>query len=120
MDLQFKLNEFTVDSRWWNNPNHQWTGGGHTAETDPTKKGWRAVAFSKGSSFVLIGRKGVPGCFSARLMSDGRIDVAIYDEAVPETAVAALDAKELYADVFRQVHGTPGWALEFIQELESR
>jgi hypothetical protein len=53
-------------------------------------------------------------------MSDGRIDVAIYDEAVPETAVAALDAKELYADVFRQVHGTPGWALEFIQELESR
>jgi len=110
----FEAEKFTIDTRWW--LNLLWCGGGHTFETDPAKRGWRALPLTKGdNTFVLIGRKGVPGCFSARLMGDGRVDVVTYDDRTPQQVAAG----DRVADCIRLVPGIPGWALPFIRELEN-
>lgn len=105
------LKEFQMATRWW----VDWAGGGHTVDTDPNKRGWRAGRVAPGSDLVVIGRRGKKGCFSARLLVDKRVDVAIYDEMTPEEVVVAT---QRYADSFKVVPFVPGWALPFVQELE--
>ena len=47
-------------------------GGGHTIDTDPTKKGWvfRPAPSQFNHDIFMIGRKGVPGCATLRLLGD--------------------------------------------------
>lgn len=105
------LKDFPMATRWW----VDWRGGGHTTATDPGNRGWRAGRAAPGSDLVIIGRRGVKGCFSARLLSDGKVDVATYDEMTPEEVAVAT---KRYADIFRIVEFVPGWGLQFVDELE--
>lgn len=106
---EFKLKEFSSSIRWWDG---LW-GGGHTIETDPSRSGWRCRPMGTGG-VVLIGQQGQQGCASVRLMADGQVDVAIYDEARPEEVARA--PRE--ADAYLQVPSTPGWGLVVIAEIK--
>lgn len=108
-----KLREFKTDPAWWRLT--LW-GGGHTSETLPTNRGWRA-AKAGGPDVVLVGRKGVKGCFSARPFGEGRLDVAVYGES-PEEVVSAWKAREYLDPIYKTVEHVPGWALPFVRELE--
>ena len=65
-------------------PTHGFWGGGHTPETDPTRKGWRCRPIVKGSGVYLLGQKGKEGCATLRYIGEGDWDVALYDEAPEE------------------------------------
>jgi hypothetical protein len=104
------LKNFTLSPMWWSD----WRGSGHTAETDPGRRGWRAALLKKGSDLVVVGRRGVAGCLTVRLLGDGRIDVATYDYVAPEALLQGIPT----ADAFKVVDLIPGWALPFIQEIE--
>lgn len=105
------LFEFTVSNRWWDS----WRGGGHTAATDPGQRGWRAAPVGK---VLVVGRRGVPGCFSVMQLSRGKLDVAVYDDYLPEALAAAAKGHCPPADVNRVVDAIPGWALPFIDMVE--
>lgn len=108
-----KLKEFSVSPTAW--ALSIW-GGGHTRETDPSQKGWRVRPLTKGNSIVLVGRRGVEGCFSVQPMLEGDLDIALYQET-PEQ-VAAMKAAGEYVDaVFHSVPNTPGWGLTAIELL---
>lgn len=112
------LKEFKVNPQWWRL--NIW-GGGHTAETDPTRKGWWAY-HGEGSApdVVLVGRKGVVGCFSARptMMKSAegnpRLDVAFYDET-PESVVEGWKTYRYVDASFKMLDDIPGWGLEAIE-----
>lgn len=111
------LNEFKAQDRgWWNNPNHQWTGGGHTTETDPTKKGWKAFRHPTERDTVVIGRRGVKGCFTGLLLT-GIIGISIYRDNTVEEVLEnkAAEPKELTF-----IDDSPGWALEYTTQFLSR
>ena len=110
---KFDPSTFTVDNRWW--VRNIW-GGGHTAETDPTQRGWRAARVTPNSA-VLVGRRGKPGCFSAIQMSDGTIEVALYVET-PEEVAASWKKGEVLDCPYRFVPNIPGWALPLIAQIE--
>jgi hypothetical protein len=97
--------------RWWW---YIW-GGGHTLATDPTKV-WRSH-YNSDSHAVLIGRHGVVGCFSARQMSGGRLDVAFYTYETPEEVLKAWKAGEGPDADFRILNDLPGWGLHAIEIL---
>lgn len=103
------LKEFRISFRWWDD----WAGGGHTIQTDPTNRGWRCALLTKGSDVAVLGRRGVPGCFTVQKLS-GVLDVAVYDELCPEDLVKRIPP----ADAYKQVPAIPGWALGLIQEME--
>jgi hypothetical protein len=67
--------------------------------------------------FVLIGIKDTPGCFSARLMGSGRIDVAMYPSLSPQE-VQELRNEAKFDAVYMQVDHIPGWGLEVIERLK--
>lgn len=101
------LSNFTVRNPLLD-PSLAW-GGGHTVASDPMKEGWRIRAISPSSSGVLVGRRGIAGCFSAMPLSDGQLDVAIYLDTPEE--VSRL-FKEGSADArYIKVACIPGWAL---------
>ena len=95
-------------------------GGGHTTETDPTRRGWK---FRAQGACVLFGRKGIKGCFSAMSLGDGRLDVALYEDHTPREVSEWLKKergnREELDPLYKQVHSTSGWALFFIQVLEA-
>ena len=104
----FPLSTWSATSPW---------GGGHTAETDPTRKGWRLVASSH--QLAVIGQKGVKGCASVMPLSDGRFDVAYYDDSKPEEIAARFAKGErVSGDGFTQVTESPGWGLAVIEEID--
>jgi hypothetical protein len=107
------LKEFRATSTW--ESSFPW-GSGHTAETDPSRRGWRLRGVS--SYVAVIGRTGVRGCFTVVPLSGG-YDVATHDEIKPEEAFKRLKAGErLVGDAYRQVGTHSGWALELIREFE--
>lgn len=116
MSMNAKLNEFQSSSRWWLLT--IW-GNGHTGDTDPTQKGWRAAPV-KGSrtDAVLVGRRGVQGCFSVRRMADGWLDVAIYDET-PEEIARCWRESQFCDAIFKRVAHVSGWGLEAIALVEA-
>lgn len=108
--------EFSVSPRSQWSASSPW-GGGHTTETDPTRKGWRLVASSH--QLAVIGQKGVKGCASVMPLSDGRLDVAYHDEAKPEELAARFSKNErVGGDGYLPVDGIPGWGLLVIEEIE--
>jgi len=108
------LRQFKASNRWWS---FLW-GNGHTLKTDPTKRGWRAAPSKKGSDVLIVGRRGVPGCFSVMCLSDC-LDVATYDELTPKELAQQLDGGTAVADAYYQVSNVSGWALPFIKEVEN-
>lgn len=114
------LREFHVSpaDRW--RASFPW-GGGHTAATDPTRRGWRMKVLAKrsGGTVALFGRAGIKGCFVAVPLSGG-YDVHFYEDLSPEEREAAFFGPEpAAADYFRIVSGESGWALEPIRLVES-
>ena len=109
------LTEFTVYDRWWDG---LW-GGGHTAETDPSRRGWRAQLSHKGSKVLLIGQRMTAGCASVMRLSDGRLHVCVYDDATPETIAAAVreGRPTPIADCVFVRTDTPGWGLYVLDEI---
>jgi hypothetical protein len=112
----FDPKAFTTSNRWWS---FMW-GNGHTPQTDPTRQGWRAKSLSKGSRTLLVGKPGVPGCFSAVPLG-GVVDVALYEET-PEKVRAHLMKEEgaSYCDpTYHQVADISGWGLEALRLLKA-
>jgi hypothetical protein len=115
---EFNLKEFTVQDRgWWNNPHNDWRGGGHTIETDPVRQGWKAARAAPGSDTVIIGRKGVKGCISARLLT-GKIDIALYTNETPEEVAKAGNERHLFDPIYVGTQVYPGWGLAALAELQ--
>lgn len=106
------LNEFSVSTNWWSLL--IW-GGGHTLETDPTKKGWRCGLIRKGGENILVGRRGIPGCFSVARMGNNRLDVALYEET-PEEVMAGFKTKTVWPE-FITLDEIPGWGLKAVEEV---
>lgn len=113
------LRQFTASPNWWSI--NIW-GGGHTRETDPTQRGWKAgrpKETRQGNPLlILVGRRGVKGCFSV-LPVVGILDVLIYDET-PEEIIAQWGRHEtpVYSHAMR-VDNIPGWGLELIELIEN-
>lgn len=109
-----ELREFTTTDRWWLDC---W-GGGHTPGTDPVSQGWRVYPI-KGTDrkVVVIGRKGQDGCASI-VRIDGRLNVALYDEAPELVAVAYENSLvgELRAQ-YIEIDNYPGWGLAVIEAI---
>jgi len=95
-------------------------GGGHTHETDPTRRGWRLRAVS--TNLAIIGRRGKPGCISVMPISGGQFDVAWYEED-PATVDANLrqprEDRDNLDPIYVPVAAVPGWALRFIERIEA-
>lgn len=110
--MKAKLREFTVPA-WWT-MSMMW-GGGHTIATDPTKQGWRArrTVFP---DVVLVGRPGVVGCFSARPLSLGMLEVTIHHDQ-PEVVDQAWRAGSYVEGDLHVVSDAPGWALVVMRKL---
>lgn len=89
-------------------------GGGHTPETDPTSAGWKCRDYEH---VMLAGRKGVEGCFSARRLSAGILDVAIYVET-PKEVHNFLNGGDYLDAIFVKIQEHPGWGLEAIRLVE--
>jgi len=108
--------EFSISAKQSWEGTFPW-GGGHTRETDPMGRGWRLRAES--TTLAVIGRPNMRGCISVRIMSNGELDVAMYDESTPNEVSGCLrEGKRVEADAFYTAQSTPGWALPFLMEIE--
>lgn len=102
------------------NPGHTFGldiwGGGHTPASVPTAQGWRVVrsTTAAGSPRLLVGRRGMPGCFSAMPLSDNRVDVCLYEET-PEEVSAAWKQRVPLDGMFKVVSAYPGWGLSVLE-----
>ena len=88
-------------------------GTGHTHETDPTNKGWKATRPQKDSQLLLVGQKGVPGCATLSLRGD-EVDVAVYCET-PAVIRTALAAGSVTDAMYHKLPNTSGIGLSVIQ-----
>ncbi len=119
----FKLKEFKAS--WRSNPLvvNAW-GGGHTHETDPTRRGWRIRPVKENrKGAILFGRPGKPGCFSVVSLSDGELDIAMYDgrpEDVSDYLRTGQHCEGSWDPDYHEAKNISGWALEFVQEIELR
>ena len=111
----FDASKFSVSDRWWDGI---W-GGGHTLATDPTHQGWRAALSHKDSKVLVIGRRTIRGCASVMRLSDGRLVVAVYDDATPEAISACVRERRPVplADCILQVADIPGWGLAVLEKI---
>lgn len=93
---------------------HIW-GGGHTLETDPTRKGWRCREVNPG--LFLVGRPGKEGCAS---LSWSRYlhcwDVGIYHMPPAEAHKYLKEHGGLDAH-WVEVGNHPGFGLDIIREI---
>ena len=109
--------EFQLSCRWWDTT--IW-GGGHTTNTCPPSRGWKTGLVGYDLALLLVGRPRKPGCFTVRVMGNGDLDVAVYNEVTPEQIIKMLKAGEaLPGDAFYAVRNTHGWGLQFVQEIEN-
>lgn len=109
------LREFTSSVRWWDG---MW-GNGHTADTDPTRRGWRARPSKPGSDVLVIGIPGKAGCFSVMRLSDQKADVAVYDDLTPGELVTRLGTRTAHADRYVGIDLAVGWFLEIVGKLDA-
>ena len=108
------LKEFTIHpQQQWNNTS-PW-GGGHTIETDPTRKGWKMRANSV--HCAVVGQPGKPGCASVMRMGDNQLDVALYEET-PNEVSEQLKTGFVDAVMYVAAPNCPGWALTIIDLIE--
>ena len=93
---------------------HIW-GGGHTLETDPTRKGWRCREVTPGR--FLVGRPGKEGCASFVWCRDGW-DVGVY-HMPPAEAHKHLKEGEGVDAHYVEVGNHSGFGLDIIREIEA-
>ena len=104
-----------------------WLGGGHTVDTVPTSRGWRMwnLAAIEGKTYecVLVGRKGMVGCFTARLHDDGQMCIVEFKfdktDHVREWIVNDNNEHGCEPNCIRDMDHYPGWALSIIADIES-
>ena len=113
---EFKLKEFKAPSAAESLKMNCW-GGGHTHETDPTRKGWRCKVVPGKTDLLLIGQAGKDGCASVMQMS-GKLDVAIYEEDPITVEKYLKGAGEVSDPLYKTVPNVPGWGLYVIDEIE--
>ena len=115
-----KFDPSTFRTTWHNDwmARNAW-GNGHTLDTDPTRKGWKAMpAYSGQTDLWLLGQRGVAGCATIRQVGD-QLDVAVYYET-PEQVVAWLRELGPHCDAaYFQVSVTPGYGLKVINRIEA-
>lgn len=112
--MDFVTTFATAINYWWD----QIWGNGHTHETLPTNRGWKAALIEKGSKTLLVGRPGKEGCFSVQQWPGGVLDVAVYYNTPEEVRASLLKGEGLDAH-YEQVNGDIcGWGLPFVYELE--
>lgn len=109
-----KLKSFSVRSPLLNLA--QLWGSGHTRETDPFLKGWRAKLI-KGTDNVLVGRRDVPGCFSVRALGDGDLDVALYYGETATQVARAFKAGQVLDAEYITLKDSTGWGLSVLRRL---
>ena len=100
-------------------------GGGHTADTDPVRQGWKASTTGPEGSVVIVGQRGITGCATIRWMTRGNeqiLDIAYYSET-PEMIARAIKRGTLYASSFdpryEQSHDYPGIGLTILQKIKA-
>jgi hypothetical protein len=105
-------------------------GGGHTAETDPSRKGWRCRPAKAGhdNKVWIVGQPGKAFCASVMLtyhLVDGEpkdlIDVAIYFEdpkTVQQWINSPRDKRDPLDARYVQFPAISGCGLSVIQEIE--
>lgn len=118
---KFDPTTFSISRRWWDG---LW-GGGHTLETDPTRRGWRAALSGKGSHCLVIGQRGVSGCASVMELSGSMLDIAYYDNLTPEALAQWLnqpreerDGRVLADVAYEAREAIPGWGLYVLDRIE--
>jgi len=97
-------------------PPHQIWGGGHTTETDPMRKGWRACYSGSNKRVLLVGKKDVEGCFSMVPMEKD-LSLAFYLET-PEYVNKNINNEEYTDASYEVVPDVPGWGLKAIEILK--
>ena len=125
MDRAFNPEAFTVSN---NLTDGSVWGGGHTVETDPTRKGWRcrhAWFTSGGLNMQLIGRPGVRGCATvvrAAVEDDGHW-VKVFD-ATPQEVMATKSDFDAWMKLIQDrelwdatISPTPGFGLRVLQMI---
>ena len=124
----FNVKEFTVNTLLKHTTEmSSWIGGGHTVDTDPTNRGWRMwnIAGVEGKRYecVLVGRRGMVGCFTARLNDEGDMCIVEFKfdktEHVREWIVNDNNEHGCEPDCIRDMDHHPGWALSIIAEIEA-
>jgi hypothetical protein len=110
--MKFNPKNFTASNfNWWENI---FQGACIPGKKLPTVKKF-------GSHDILVGYRGKPWCFSARLLAftDGRktmVDIAVYD--LPPEVVAANAKSDEYSDCsYQQIDYVPGWGYHAIALL---
>lgn len=111
------LKEFGIDAATlWRN-SLPW-GGGHTAQTDPTRRGWVMIVMTQDRA--VFGRRGVKGSFSATARLGGVVIEFYRDLDVAEARDALrLRNAEPSAIGFLPSRLRCGWALEGVEFIES-
>ena len=110
-------------------PLNVWAGGEHTPESDPYRRGWtmkNIPSTSDRHEFVLLGRKGIAGCFLARLTSNGNVRVHMFwfdkpedvAEVVKDDSILGPNPNGISYEQDIDVSAGPGWALPFIYRTE--
>jgi hypothetical protein len=105
-------------------PTTTFWGTGHTADTDPTRKGWRCRPVAPGGHCWVVGQKGRKGCASVMLVGE-RLDVALYleDPGDVDRAIRAHEAHVLdprYVEMAPRPYGGDGLAVIRLIEEERR
>lgn len=97
-------------------------GGGHTAETDPSRNGWTFRPVGD-NGVMLLAREGDAVAASCRRLSDGRWDVGLYWNT-PEDVRRGISEGTMYDSEgyymepeYVQLHSYPGWGLTVIEML---
>lgn len=92
-------------------------GGGWAPGEAPSDKGWRARWSGK---VLIVGRRGVPGTFSAMRMTEGW-DVAWYPDEKPNEIVAEMNKADgnlaIFDPMYFQVGAYPGWMLTAFEKV---
>ncbi len=96
-------------------------GGGHTVDTDPTKKGWRCRRIGMEKRTVwLVGQKGVKGCATLVDIGRGEWDAAIYaeDPALIDLSLRQGRVGPHHGAVYKTVPNVSGFGLKVIELIE--
>ena len=111
---------FNTTTRWF----EFWAGNGHTIDTDPTRKGWKVKQVrGRKDQLVIMGRvvdgKQLAGCASILPLSDGRLDVAIYEDLTPKEVLDTWANGDYIDCPYFQIKDVSGWGLAVISRIEA-
>lgn len=102
-------------------------GGGHSADTDPTRKGWRVIPQKGNTNLAVLGQAGVPGCASV-LFLEGTETLGVGIHSLAPDVISSMYtaahagpltlSKMVVADEYVSIGYIPGWGLEVIALIE--